>query len=307
MFPFSRKKRKVKNPTPPWMVWLLVAFVIYALLSKNSVKVGESTQSSQISGDVQAKLPTEEPSLGSIVDPKKIIDVDFLKGKLLPKRTMSLRVKDNALGDGNYSVCGQKVTVIYSSSTEEKKEIETDKKITFQIGSGEIMPALERGIVGMKKNGTRTISSPGDLAYGVEKFSRDDVPALANINFEVKMLDISPELPEIGAYRVIGDGFGRGKIYTCGSKTKLHLSIWDVEGKKLYDSKDNNGEPISFVIGKSDVFLGLEQGVLQMSEGMHRNLIIPPSFQKTLQGTAPTIDFPLPKNQTILVDVEAMP
>lgn len=307
MFPFSRKRNK-NNPTPTWLMWLVVAFIAYTMLTSNNRKSTAPVQIDKENSTISTTEPVrEEPSLGSIIDPKKLINIDSLKGKFLPQTIIKLSVKDTSQGDGEFAICGQKVTISYSSFTEEKKEVESEQKITFQIGEGKVMPALERGVVGMKKNGARTITSPGNMAYGVEKFTRNDVPALANINFEVKMLDISPKLPEIGAYRVLGDGYGQGKIYTCGSEAKVHVSIWDVEGKKLYNSRDNNGNPLTFTIGKSEVFLGLEQGMLEMSEGMHRNLIVPPSFQRTLQGKAPTINFPLPKNQTILVDIESVP
>ncbi len=304
MFPFSRKRNKNK-PTPTWVMWLVVAFIGYTMLTNNSRKTTPTTI--EESATSKTEIATEEPSLGSIVDPEKLLNVDTLKGKFFPQTIIKLSVKDASQGDGKFAICGQKVTISYSSFTEEKKEIEKEQKITFQIGEGKVMPALERGVVGMKKNGTRTITSPGNMAYGIEKFTRNDVPALANINFEVKMLDISPESPEIGAYRVLGDGYGQGNVYTCGSEAKVHVSIWDIEGKKLYNSRDNNGAPLTFTIGKSEVFLGLEQGVLEMSDGMHRNLIVPPSFQKTLHNSAPAIDFPLPKNQIILIDVESVP
>lgn len=309
MFPFKRRKHRNKNQrTPTWVIFLVLAFLGYTMITNNSKKNIPVTPVDRENGAVQpSETATEQPSLGSVIDPKKLVDIDAFKGKFAPQSVMKLQVQNNSEGDGGFSVCGQKATIIYSSFTEEKKEIEKDKHLTFQIGVNEAMPALELGVIGMKKNATRTIFSPGNMAYGAEKFARNDVPALANINFEVKMLDLSPELPDPGAYRILGDGRGAIEGYICGSQVKLHLSLWDVEGKKLYNSKDNNGAPIVFTIGKSEVFLGLEQGVLDMSAGMRRNLIVPPSFQKTLQGNAPTTDFPLPKNQTVLVDVESVP
>ncbi len=297
MFPFSRKKKQ--RPTPLWMIVLAIAFLAYSFLSKHERPAQQNATTAP-----EASSEGTLESLKSIADPEKILNLDGIKGRLLPTVKMKLHVKDQESGNGKIAVCGQKVTIEYSAFTDEK-QIEADQKKSFTIGGGETIPALEKGVMGMKINGTRTIYSPGELAYGAEKFTRDDVPALANIRFEIKLLDASPALPEVGAYRVIGDGTGIKNIYECGDTAKLNMSIWDLSGKKIYDSKDHNG-PITFVIGKSQVFLGLEQGVLEMSPGMRRNIIVPPDFQKTLLGNKASIDFLLPTNQIILVDIQSV-
>jgi hypothetical protein len=76
-------------------------------------------------------------------------------------------------------------------------------------------------------------------------------------------------------------------------------------GNKLFSTPAD--KPLTFTPGKSEVFLGLEQGIIGMARGAKRTLVVPPVLQKTLLGNAPTIDFPLPKEQTVLVDVEALP
>jgi FKBP-type peptidyl-prolyl cis-trans isomerase len=302
MFPFSRRKRH-KRPTPVWMIILVIGFLIYSYVNNPSHKTAPPAQN--VTPPVEADNKGTIESLKSMVDPEKILNMEGIKGRLVPKMSMNLTVKDNEPGNGKVAVCGQKAIIKYSAFTNDE-QIGQEQETSFRIGSGEAMPALEKGVMGMKINGTRTIYSPGELAYGAEKFTRDDVPALAKIRFEVKMLDATPALPEIGAYRVLGDGMGQKNIYECGDTAKLNVTIWDLNGKKIYDSADDNG-PVTFVIGRSQVFMGLEQGVLGMSHDMRRNLIVPPDFQKTLLGNKPSIDFPLPKDQIILVDVQSVP
>lgn len=313
MFPFAKKKKRKQKPTPTWLMLLVAAFIAYAVFTgdkntsppaHNNTNENNAVEPSTATASAPIDKPASAPILG--IETDKILDIDVLKGKFTPKSVIKLNVKNNFEGNGQFAVCGQKVTISYSSFTEDKKEIESKQNITFQIGENKVMPALENGVIGMKKSGERTISSPANMAYGAENFLRNDFAA-ANVNFEVKMLELSPETPDIGAYRILGDGKGPDEGYFCGSQAKLHISLWDVEGKKLYSSRDNNGSPITFTIGKSEVFLGLEQGVLDMLPGMRRNLIVPPAFQKTLLGNAPAINFPLPKNQIVLVDVESIP
>ena len=176
---------------------------------------------------------------------------------------------------------------------------QTVKKLTVQdtlsgvglgatFGEGWGLAALEQGVVGMAKGGKRMIYTP------------------ENEQFEVELTDISPTLPDFSAYRIFGDISEHGNIYKCGMLAKIHVIIWSVEGKKLFDSKENNGNPLTFTIGKSEVFLGIEQGVLGMAIPSLRSLIVPPAFQKNMNGNKPTIDFHLPRKQSVIVDVEAV-
>ncbi len=307
MFPFRKRKKKPKQQNSPWVLLLVVAFVAYSVISNDKKTPKPATPNDAANtikvtdGDNTAATETPETSpVQSIKD-----DAKTLKGKFLPQSVTKLQIKDNIEGSGQFAICGQKVTISYSSTTEDKKDIESTHDVAFQIGENKVMPALEIGVIGMKKNGERTISAPPIMAYGADNFLRKDFVD-ANADFEVKMLEISPELPDSGIYRVLGDGKGSQEGYVCGSEVKLHVALWNVEGKKIYSSRDNNDSPISFTIGKSEVFLGLEQGVLDMLPGMRRNLIVPPNYQKTLLGNPPTINFPLPKNQIVLVDVEAV-
>lgn len=308
---FRLFKKREKKPTPAWMSWLIIGFIIYAMIvSRGSKHEGPPqppslSQNGNMNGEGAAA--TEE---GFTIHPEKILNIsniDILKDRLLPQKSLKLTVKDTLSGEGPFSMCGQNVTINYRAYTFDEKEIDNVEGLTFKLGEGKVMPALEQGVMGMKKNGKRVILSPGSLAYGVEKFARSDVPGMANIRFEVEMRDISPPAPEVGIYRILGDAGGSSNAYGCGSVAKLNMSIWDVDGKKLYDSKDNNGAPISFTIGRSEVFFGLEQGALGMQPGAHRNLIVPPDFQTPLSGGAPLINFNLPKNHIVLVDIEAVP
>lgn len=299
------------------MVWLVLVLMAYAVVKNISQKIfgTDNEQSSIARNEMELQAGAKEISSGSIFDdPSKIINFSAIKNLLTPQKTIALHIKDKAIGSGQPVVCGQQVTVNYRSfAIDEKtmdtgKEIEQKEKMDFKIGENKVMPALERGIVGMQKSGERSIFSPGSLSYGVQNFSRDDTPATTDIRFDVKLLEISPALPDYTAFRVIGDAPKRS-VFSCGTKAKLHVSIWSIDGNKLYDTKekDNDSKPVVFTVGKSEVFFGLEQGVLGMYAGMRRNLIVPPTMQKTLHNNTPIVDFPFPKNQTVIVDIEYVP
>ncbi len=304
MFRLFRKKQK--KPNPPWMMWVAIAFLGYVLIANGGKKT--VTNSTDPETSIGAEKENTNPSLGSMLNPEKIMNIDVIKDRVFPQATVKLQMKDNVVGDGKSAVCGQKATIKYNSFTEDGKEIEKQQKAILEIGSGSNMSALEKGVVGMKEKGKRSIFSSGKMAYGEEKFTREDVPTLANIRFDVELLELSPELPDYSAYRIIGERSGNNSVYLCGTQAKINFSIWDVEGKKLYDSKEgNSGMPFVFTIGKSEVFLGLEQGVLGMGRKENRVLVVPSTLQKTMYDKKSAIDFPFPSKQTVLVYVESLP
>lgn len=313
MFHLFRKKRNKKPANISWLHWLAVAFIIYAVISNNLKQkdVVEKPVEKPSAAIEQTQVETEKLP---VIEADKIINIGILQSRLTPKSVRKLYVEDIAEGKGDISICAQRVTIDYSAFTEDGNKIEEVKNLSFQIGKAEVMPALEKGIIGMKKGGTRNIFTPNNIAYGDTKFKKDGInlPEFAQLRIETKLLNIEPEqLPNSEAYHVIGGGSARDAAYSCGSQAKIHLSIWDTEGKKLYSSKDkqyNEDEnPITFTIGKDEVFVGLEQGVIGMEEKMTRVLVVPPNFQKTLHGGIPKINFPLPEKQTILVYIDAIP
>lgn len=276
MLNLFKKKRNRKPPSQIWMTWGAIALLIYAVISNN---IGSKTNTASTD-----KTTTEN----IISDTKKALKLDSLDNKFVPQTIKKLTVQDTLSGAGIFATCGQKATVNY-------RKLPSDDDftpLTFTIGEGRGLVALEQGVVGMAKGGKRMIYTP------------------ENEQFEVELTDISPTLPDFSAYRIFGqnsgDMSGNGNIYKCGMPVKIHVSIWSVEGKKLFDSKENNGNTLAFTIGKSEVFLGLEQGVLGMAIPSLRSLIVPPAFQKNMNGNKPAIDFHLPRKQAVIVDVEAI-
>lgn len=292
MFGLFKKKRAQKTSVTPvaWMRWVAIAFVGYAVVTSYTDKKNTPEK-----GDIESIEGTSEPIskvdelIGSA---KKTIKLEGVDGKFLPQMVKKLTVQDTLSGKGAFAICGQKVTIDYHKTTAEKTEDDTQKTLSFTIGDGTAPTYIDQGVVGMSNGGKRAIYTP------------------ENEEFEVELNDISPELPDLSAYRILGDISEDGEIYKCGEPAKLNISIWNVAGKKLFDSKeqskDFSGNPIAFTIGKSEVFFGLEQGALGMTIGSKRSLIVPPALQKTLNGNAPLIAFPLPKNQTIIVDIESI-
>lgn len=278
-------------------MWLMIGVVLYAILA-NQHKGSE------------VNLAVEQASRN--ID-QQISGFSDIKNKVLPSFVATTRVTDSKLGEGAPAVCGQQVAITYDAWLDEKTVIAdkatSDHPLTFTVGQGKVLPAFERGVIGMQIGGRRAIVAPYDMTYGAKNFARDDVPNGAVVKFNIELISINPKLPDIDAtaYRIIDVVPDSGNMIFCGQPVRLELTLWSVDGKKLYSTKDAGKSPITFTPGNSEVFLGLEQGVIGMTPRMQRMLIVPPTFQKTMNGNAPAIDFPLPKAQTVLVDIEALP
>lgn len=294
-------KKRTSEPTPPWLKWLVIVFILMGLAG--SLKKG--------SPDAPNKMQEAFHQMSTSLEPAKFSNFETYKNKVLPSNS-GLRMEEQKQGEGQPAVCGQEVSLAYSTWLDEHTSINDsaseDKPLTFRIGSGTVPKALELGVVGMKAGGERILNAPAELAYGAEKFARSDVPPKASVRFQVRLLSMHPTLPDPAAspYRILPVRSAYGPDITCGAAAKVKVTLWALDGKKLYPTQVEQG-PITFTPGQSEVFLGLEQGVIGMTPGSTRTLIVPPAWQKTMNGNAPALDFPFPKDQTVLVDIEGVP
>jgi FKBP-type peptidyl-prolyl cis-trans isomerase len=297
MFPFGKKIDRSKiPPKPAWLKWGLLAFAGYAMVMV-SMPGNKAHQSLQ---QTQAKLGKNE-----------ILNIGEYKNKIFPEHAAGLRINDVEKGVGDYAVCGQRVSIAYESFLAQGNKLpdaaSKEKPLTFIIGDHHVMPVFDSGVIGMQVGGKRSIIAPPLMSYGLEDYRRDDVPKGAAVRFEMELLSAEPKIPEVAEmpYRIAEVGGGNGAVLVCGEQAHLRIKLWDLSGKLLY-SNVKDKESLAITTGKSEVMLGLEQGVLGMREGGTRLLIIPPAFQKTMSGAASKFALPLPKDQTVMVEVEAL-
>lgn len=298
MFSVFGRRKKARPPTPSWVKWMLILFVFYAFVSNlNRDRDADGSRTRQSIDKAARELK-----------PSNFVNLSEYKNKIFPEGT-SLRVKDIVTGKGNPAVCGQEVNIAYEAFLEDGKPTggvaAKETSLTFRIGEGTAMPALEQGTIGMRPGGKRTLLAKPEMAYGSKGHAREGIPENAMVRFEVELIGATPALPDIAStpYRIFENTSGYGSAITCGRAAKVRLTIWSNDGKKIFATKDN--EFLQFVPGKSEVFLGLEQGAIGMRPGGARTLIVPPSFQKTMHGNKPVASFTFPAGQTVIVDVEA--
>lgn len=105
-----------------------------------------------------------------------------------------LKIEDIVVGNGQEAKSGDTVVMHYTGTFADdgqKFDSSVDRGIPFEtkIGVGRVIRGWDKGVPGMKVGGKRKLYIPYTLAYG-EEGAGDVIPPLADLIFEVELLDI---------------------------------------------------------------------------------------------------------------------
>ena len=94
-------------------------------------------------------------------------------------------------GSGNAAKAGDKVTIHYktqSANGSKSSSLDMTTPFTFELGKGQMLEALDVGIIGMKVGEQRKITVPADLVASKYSFLR--MPPGTSIIYTVDLLSI---------------------------------------------------------------------------------------------------------------------
>lgn len=110
-------------------------------------------------------------------------------GAVVPGQVTSV---DSVVGTGATAKSGDRVSVHYTGALTDGTVFDSSRKrnepFEFRLGAGNVIPGWERGLVGMKIGGRRTLTIPADLAYGTR--SVGSIPANSTLVFDIELLAI---------------------------------------------------------------------------------------------------------------------
>ncbi len=168
--------------------------------------------------------------------------------------TKKFFIEEIELGSGPSAKCGQEIEISYFTRAITKSNKSTsplsNKKI-ITLGEGSIPIPLEQALIGMKKNSNRHIT------YSQEKI--DFLPKEDASLFyysDVTLLEILPKNLQKFNKQVFTKNTNNANTtgirkFNCGENITMHYTIYNLDNKLLYDSKNNKVAPGTLRIGSS--------------------------------------------------------
>ena len=92
---------------------------------------------------------------------------------------------------------------------------------------------------------------------------------------------------------------GEGEEVRPGDAAAIHFAGWLENGVQFDTSLEDDGEPFPFVLGRSQVIAGWDEGIVGMKPGGVRRLIVPPELGYGAQGSGN-----VPPNAVLTYDIE---
>ena len=215
---------------------------------------------------------------------------------------------DSIAGDG--AICGETdfVEVHYTGwlweadengvagkGTKFDSSVDRDTPIAFPLGMSLVIPGWDKGLVGMKVGGKRSLLIEPAMGYGAAG-RPPIIPANSTLFFDVELVS----LPVVKV-EVVEEG--TGPIAELGDQVNMDYTGWLwIDGAKgsEFDSSKKTGRPFKFTLGAGQVIQGWEQGIKGMKVGQTANLIIPASMGYGARGSGARI----PPNSDLIFEVK---
>lgn len=102
-------------------------------------------------------------------------------------------MQDVVVGQGAMVKPGDTITVNYTGTLQDGSVFDTsvgEAPISFTVGSGEIIPGVDQGVVGMQPGGKRILVIPPSLGYGPQNYG--PIPGNSTIMFEIEVVSVQP-------------------------------------------------------------------------------------------------------------------
>lgn len=152
---------------------------------QRKAKAKEATREAEAnggSGTIKLKSEQQFSGMGAVV--KKPVTRHLGGG---------LKLKDTMLGGGPAPKAGAVVKILYEgllASTGNAFDSRTNKRspLSFRLGLREVVPGLDKGLLGMKVGGSREIHVPASMGYGSKRTG--PIPPDSDLVFKVELIGL---------------------------------------------------------------------------------------------------------------------
>lgn len=157
--------------------------------SNQTVSADQTNNNNQVASTDQATSTDQTAS--QTTNSNKNINNNMNKNN---QTSGGLIVKDVVVGTGAEAKDGDLVSVEYTGKFANGKVFDsTDshggQPLPFTLGTGQVIPGWDQGVLGMKVGGERTLVIPPALGYGANGFP-PVIPANATLYFDVKLVGV---------------------------------------------------------------------------------------------------------------------
>ncbi|MEZ0327161.1 MAG: FKBP-type peptidyl-prolyl cis-trans isomerase [Fimbriimonas sp.] len=201
-----------------------------------------------------------------------------------------LEIKDTKLGTGAPAKVGDTLVMNYTGKLTNGKVFDTSKgksPFVFTLGQGEVIPGWDKGLVGIKPGGKRTLTIPAALGYGAQG-SPPAIPPNATLVFDVELVKI-----EKITVKILKAG--------TGSAVEEGDSITVKYAGSLKNGKQFDAGSLPVEVGRTGLIKGFTQGLMGMKVGEKRRITIPPALGYGAQEVGGGL---IPANSTLIFDLE---
>ncbi len=172
------------------------AFVIYDLSQsrKNQPTAADAAQQADQQKALQEQQTAQEAACPSSPEAETLATPEVYTA---PEKASELEIVDLEPGDGAEAKSGDCLSVKYygtlaSNGTMFDENFTKPTAIGFQLGQGRVIEGWEKGLEGLKVNGTRRLVIPAAQAYG-DQAQGEIIPANSDLVFVVKLLEIKAQ------------------------------------------------------------------------------------------------------------------
>ena len=224
-----------------------------------------------------------------------------------------LEITDEKVGTGEQAVDGDFLTIHFRGTLEDgqvfESTFEREEPILVQVGTGQVIPGWDEGMIGMREGGKRSLVIPPNLAFGEEGVP-GFIPGGENIYMDIELVSImkapTPWEFDHSKLQTMESGLqyyvheeGSDEKPEEGDMISVHYSGYLQDGT-LFDSSPLRNQTFDFQVGLGQVIPGWDEGLMDMTVGEKRTLVIPPEMAYGEQGAGQVI----PPNSTLIFDVE---